>query len=229
MESGFYKIKKLQDNIIDYDQYNWNEVSNKKWISKPYMHGWFGSGNKRVLSNYLNDQPLNIIELGSWYGKSTNYILNSAPNANLYCVDLWNMSDILKGTQSIKSTHQVNYFGEKKNIGDLFKIHPLRDTFFGNVSENFHRLTAIQGNTIDGLKLIKSLIDKPIDLIYIDADHKYKPVVDEIELCLEYFPEAQLIGDDFTAHKSVKKAVEFICEKYNFRYGNDCNCWYLLK
>lgn len=41
------------------------------------------------------NQPLEILEIGSWEGLSANYILRAFQQANLTCVDTWEGSDEL--------------------------------------------------------------------------------------------------------------------------------------
>jgi hypothetical protein len=41
----------------------------------------------------------------------------------------------------------------------------------------------------------------------VDADHHYEPCKRDIDLCLEAFPSAILVGDDYGHYESVRNAV----------------------
>ena len=218
-----------KDTHLEYKAQSWDELQSE--LIEQYIHGWFGLGNKAQLIKFLNENTKYVIELGSWYGKSSQFILENCNNCHLCCIDLWDNQDIIDGNQSIKKTHMIKYGKTKINIDQLIKKHPLLQTFLSNVQNYSDRVTAIQATTLDGLDFLYADLpdDINIDLIYIDADHRYQAVKDEIEKCLEYFPKAQLIGDDFTAHRPVKRAVTEMAKTHNLELYNDRNCWILLR
>ena len=90
----------------------------EKPLIHPYLHGWFGHGNRRVIDHLLVTlKPNTVIELGSWYGKSADYIINHRHSPNrLFCVDLWSEQDILDNIQVIKPHHILRHQGEKQPV-----------------------------------------------------------------------------------------------------------------
>ena len=64
------------------------------------------------------------------------------------------------------------------------------------------------------------------DLIYIDADHHYKAVKRDLCACLNAFPDATLVGDDYGNYKDVKDAVLECAREFNKIVHVDQNhCW----
>ena len=62
-----------------------------------YRHGWFLPTHERVFERVLADvgEVKVILELGSWYGSSTEWLCERCPDAAVYAVDLWDDSFIL--------------------------------------------------------------------------------------------------------------------------------------
>src|SRR5690606_40474206 len=43
----------------------------------------------RLLSRFLSPQSVLVVELGSWLGKSTRFLLRQAPHATVVAIDHW--------------------------------------------------------------------------------------------------------------------------------------------
>lgn len=184
-----------------------------------YRHGWLGYGNKEEIKRVLNSPDVNIIcELGTWYGKSAEFMMENSKNTSLICVDLWSNEDIKEGNQVIK------YNDKYRSILDKY---PLYETFLGNLWKHRKRIIPLRMDTKDGLRKIKQMGITP-DAIYIDANHTYKDVKAEIELSIELFPNAILFGDDIS-WGGVKKAVIECANKYEFKIIKNRNCWRYMK
>jgi len=196
---------------------NVNELKKVWKIKKPSVnkdnHGWFFDGNKRMLRQLLNNDMKNIIELGSWLGSSTRFILNNAKNANVFAVDHW--SDDMKDYGNGK--------GATKKDKGIEKIVTLWETFLVNCWDYKDRLIPIREYTHKGLDIL-SKIDMDVDLVYIDASHGYEDVLSDITKSLKYFPSAIIMGDDW-GWPTVQKAVKEVAEKENFKIIIDKNCW----
>jgi predicted O-methyltransferase YrrM len=169
--------------------------------------GWFTPHNQKTLRQMLNpDMKVSrtavnntgagldtvhilrlqvVIELGSYAGKSTRFICQHAPNALVYCVDLWS-NEFLEQELG----HNYNRSGNSKIPYNLY------DTFLVNMWREKERLLPLKMLTTEGLKMLSEAGVKP-DLIYIDAGHDYEPVLEDIRLSLEYFPGAIIVGDDW--------------------------------
>eukprot|EP00633_Aureoumbra_lagunensis_P004498 CAMPEP_0197320210 /NCGR_PEP_ID=MMETSP0891-20130614/58264_1 /TAXON_ID=44058 ORGANISM="Aureoumbra lagunensis, Strain CCMP1510" /NCGR_SAMPLE_ID=MMETSP0891 /ASSEMBLY_ACC=CAM_ASM_000534 /LENGTH=519 /DNA_ID=CAMNT_0042811477 /DNA_START=32 /DNA_END=1590 /DNA_ORIENTATION=+ len=181
---------------------------------EPFEHGWFLETHKRVLSQLLNENTKCIIELGSWYGASTQWIASKAKNATVYAIDIWDESHI------IRDDHYRN-----GNTNSILKRHPLYATFLRNLWFLRDRVIPLRYDTVAGLKLLKDHNIQP-DLIYIDADHHYNAVKRDILTCIELFPQAILVGDDYGHYDDVKRAVCECAFSYGKRvYVDQHHCW----
>jgi hypothetical protein len=68
-------------------------------------------------------------------------------------------------------------------------------------------------------------IDVSPDLIYVDANHHYQPVLDDVSLCVELFPDALIVGDDWH-YEEVQRAVKEVAAKHDKElYVHGSNCW----
>jgi len=184
-----------------------------------YRHGWLGYGNKEEIKRVLNNPDVKIIcELGTWYGKSAEFMMENSKNISLICVDLWSNEDIKEGNQVIKYNDKYSSILDK---------YPLYQTFLGNLWKHRKRIIPLRMDTKDGLRKIKQMGITP-DAIYIDANHTYKDVKAEIEISIELFPNAILFGDDIS-WGGVKKAVIECANKYEFKIIKNRNCWRYMK
>lgn len=78
-------------------------------------------------------------------------------------------------------------------------------------------------DSVEALLLLKSNGIAP-EVIYVDANHHYQAVIRDIEGCLDAFPDAVLIGDDWD-YKEVRDAVKVVALKYGkdlYVHGNKC-------
>lgn len=157
----------------------------------PDDHGWFGECNQHVLSLLLNDRTKVVLELGSWLGRSTRFILKKAPNATVLAVDHW------LGTKQITDDDPAC----------LAKIPSLYETFLVNCWDHRDRLVPIRRTTIEAMSEMADLGVKP-DVIYLDAAHDYESVKADLQKIREVFPLVPLAGDDFSLKwEGVMRAV----------------------
>ena len=140
-----YKSKKKSKNIenIIYD----------KFQSVNYNEKWF-CNNLNYLSNNFRDVKniKNILEIGSYEGRSAIFFLKNFSNCNITCVDTWSGSDEhnRKDFNLIEKNFDFNTsFYQSKNL--LIKQKMTSNMFFDKNQKYF-------------------------DLIYIDGDHSSEQV-----------------------------------------------------
>lgn len=183
-------------------------------------HNWFGVENATGLGTIIKTiNPEFILEMGSWTGAgSTKFILETAPNAHLVCIDHW--SETLEG-------HGIqNAWGVEKVNEDFEHIKNLWKSFLLNTWEHRHHLTPIRKKTIEGLEVLRNL-DIPFDLIYIDAHHDYESVLTDIKVSGEIWPNAIICGDDYRwPDGGVARAVHEYAEYKNLNVNVLNQFWY---
>jgi hypothetical protein len=170
----------------------------------PNPQGWFSPENAAVLARLLNSATRQVIELGSWLGMSTRHIASCAPNATIFAVDHWLGS----------SEHIIEFRHLLEN---------LYETFLVNCWEYRDRIVPCRADTSTGLIVLHHYNVSP-DLIYIDASHDYESVRRDIKMCRQYFPSAQIVGDDW-GWTSVRRAV--IDELGENAIDATGNCWWI--
>lgn len=149
-------------------------------------HGWLAPTTSGMLQAHISDDTKLIVELGSWMGLSTRFLCEHT-NAHVICIDHW----------------QGSPEHSRPSIAPL--LPTLYETFLVNCWEFRHRITPVRTDTITGIKELKHL-GEDVDLVYVDASHDTKSVIDDVNACLECFPRAVLVGDDYNK-KSVKEAI----------------------
>lgn len=164
------------------DKYRWP----RKKPDIPFNDaGWFPEANKKMLLPFLGDGTKLIVELGSWVGLSTRWMLDRAPNATLIAIDHWR--------------------GGPENKDDPL-LPFLYETFLSNCWDYRQRLIPLRDDTDRGTNELLELGIKP-NLAYIDAGHEFKNVFEDIFRCGKF--GCPLVGDDFNPNRwdTVVKAV----------------------
>lgn len=159
--------------------------------------GWLVNNVKGVLEKFLNEDTKVIIELGSWLGTSTRFMLDCAPNAIVYAVDHWRGS-----------------YGHRIDLECSKMLPHLLDTFIVNCWDYQDRIWIVKTCTVLGLHALMEENVRP-DLIYIDAGHEFNSVYLDILYSLRFFPNAQLVGDDYAPGCELEMAVKELATEFN--------------
>ena len=172
---------------------------------QPYHHGWVHRGNERMLRQLIQEhQPKVIVELGSWLGLCTNFLLSASSGAAVFAIDKWDATFLLQ-------EQFEQYARDREALGLLRGADgepplPLHDTFLVNMWPWRTRLFPLRMGTAEGLKLIAS-IGAPVGLIYVDADHTHDGVLADLREAAHSFPSALVCGDDWQ-WPGVRSALE---------------------
>ena len=156
-------------------------------MDKKLPEGWFNIGDIKKYRSLVEQLPYNgtIIELGTWKGRS-----------------LCSVADILY-RKKIK-VYAVDTFEGTANEGDAHKEAKdidLKQAFLDNVNSFGLDVKLFHMTTTEASKLI----DIKFDLIFIDADHSYEAVSEDLE---NWIPKCKgiIAGHDYEL-ESVRKAV----------------------
>ena len=176
-------------------------------------HGWFGWCHKAMLDVAFPKDAFVVVEMGSWLGMSTRYLLELAPNATVLAIDHW------KGDESIFRDGDDMVKGRLPN---------LYDQFLANCWEFRDRLIPMRTTTTDGIKEISDLQLLP-QFIYLDASHEYKDVKNDLNAIGLYYPTVRLGGDDYGGKwKGVKKAVDEHAAKMGMIVCSSEHAWTMV-
>ena len=158
--------------------------------------------------NFVLDMPDNghFVEVGTWYGRSVIYLANQfkafGKRVRIDCVDTWD-----GGTDPVLKAQLAQ---EK---GDLFSI------FINHVKATRNQ-DIINPVRLLSIEAAKQYEDNSLDVVFIDADHSYKSVMEDLQA---WYPKVKpggvIAGHDFSfdpnfAHPGVTRAVlEFFQDK----------------
>jgi len=149
---------------------------------------WFSDASQAVLANLVQavaDVPGVLVEFGSWEGRSTCAMARAAYPRPVLAVDTWEGSP---GEISAKLAAQRNVFAQ-------FQAN-VRQWTRGNVKPY-----------VMGWREFVAFNEFPIALAFIDAEHTYREVFDNITAVLEHIQPGGVICGDDAHHPPVVQAV----------------------
>ncbi len=136
----------------------------------------FSEGDTKALEQLVRMVPrqnVKIVEIGSWKGFSTSILARNALNyhGHVYAVDNWKGNEgtwnyVIAGSQDIYSIFRTNMI----LLGVWDAVHPL---------------------VMDSETASKVFADGILDLVFIDADHRYEYVKQDI---LSWLPKLRSDG-----------------------------------
>ena len=165
---------------------NWNAPSTQ--VDR-FGEMWFTDSSCKTVAALVretNHLTGRVIEIGSWCGRSTVHIAHAAYPQHVHCVDTW------EGTPNEIS-------------GELAQTRDVWEQWSTNVDE----LT--RGNVEPfrmGWRDYVQLDDSPVRFCFIDAEHTYEEVYDNIESIRPLLVEGAVLCGDDMAHPPVYEAVK---------------------
>jgi hypothetical protein len=171
------------------------------------IQGWFSFS--KLYSHVVQKYPdgSHFVEVGVWKGTSAAYmgveIHNSGKNIRFDCIDPF----IPVGDEmpEFKITHE-----------------DLKNTFINNMKpvEDYYNLI-----TIGSPECTKVYQDKSIDFVFIDGDHSYNAVVQDIKAWLPKIKSGGILAGHDYAFPEVRKACHDVLGEKNWSDPLECDCW----
>ena len=171
-------------------------IGGEDWFSFPNLY-------RRLVADCPTDGR--IVEVGSWKGKSTAFLLveawNKSPRIEIYAVDTWLGSEEHAGEECIKN-------------GTLY------DEFLANVKPVRRQLVPLRMTSLNGANFFP---DQCLDAVFIDAAHDYENVKADISAWTPKVKKGGVIaGHDYMCGwPGVDRAV---AEAFNYVDFQE-NCW----
>lgn len=164
------------------------------------QRNWLFPGTQEALSTCVNPSTALIVEVGSWTGRSTRFLASLAPNATIVAIDHWQGSP------------------EHAEDAELVAALPhLYETFLAECWNYRDQIIPVRLTSVEGLQRVAEAGLSP-DVVYIDADHKFDSVVDDLTTALDLFPKAQIVGDDLN-WDDVRRAVEQVASERGLTFS----------
>ena len=172
---------------------------------KPRIQGWFHGGN--VFEKYCGGHIKIVLELGTWLGLSADWFARKCPHAHIICIDHW--------------------IGDADIARTRIPLPPLPEQWYANMWPWRHRMTAITADMADGVNQAAAHGIEP-DIVYIDGAHDFASVQRDLSAVLDHFPNARILGDDWT-FPTVREAVGDVLrqKKMEERIRGEGPVWYL--
>jgi len=222
MASFIQKLKNSAYDTLDISEYNVD------------LQGWMDQQLKDVFLNAISqkdrNQPLTIVEVGTWKGLSTTTMASICKeqgftNVDIIAIDTW-LGAPEFWTWGLDD--QTRYGSLKCNNGYPSVFY----TFTKNVKKlGYHDCIAplpiSSGQGADVLKHYKIMAD----VIYVDAAHEYEPVLADIKAFYPLLKEGgTMIGDDYVhGWPGVVKAVQEFTNTNNIQFNVNGVVWNIKK
>lgn len=179
-----------------------------KYVLDKFIRWYYNLYCLRYSAKELIDKKdLVIVEVGCSDGANAKTMLDSLDVRKMYLIDAFISYD----------SHTSKYGNLEKNYAKAKKL-----------SKKYDNVILIKGTSAD----VVNKIPQDVDYVYIDANHSYEYVKQDIEL---YYPKVKkggmLAGHDFNGQwiNDVCKAVFEFTRRNNLRlYGMDTD-WWIIK
>ena len=182
-----------------------------------HIPGWINQTHQDRLADTLHTMKpgSRILEIGCGYGRSTYHIMTHMPkNSVLHTVDTFRHLDPRK----FNKKHHKAY--QRKGI----KMDPILSKhlemmlqlgqrgFWDYITQQHPRHHSVTAYQMMSTEYIKQHPNHTYDMVYLDGDHTYTAVTQEIA---HYEDTAIICGDDYgPAHPGVIQAVDELRLKY---------------
>jgi hypothetical protein len=193
--AGKYKVKKYKT-IHRPDQNNVKRTVKKKLVTRPAVKGkrW-----DAILSRLPEQVELIGAEVGVLNGNTSHRILKARPQLTLYMIDPWRPPR--KDSEYYK-TGDDNSHQTKEEFDKCYETAKSKTEFAGD------RAILMKQKS---LTAVKKFEDKTLDFVFIDGDHSYKGVKEDI---IAWLPKVKgtgfISGHDYNHPRlpGVKQAVD---------------------
>jgi len=174
------------------------------------QRNWLFPGTQELLERSVPRDARLIVEVGSWTGRSTRFLAGQAPQATIVAIDHWQGSP------------------EHFNDPELAPALPhLFDTFLAECWSYRDQIVPVRLGSREGMERVAEAGLQP-DVVYIDADHQYQSVVQDLLTALDLFPQASILGDD-ADWEDVRRAIVEVAQKRGLQWVALGAGWQVLR
>jgi len=165
----------------------------------------------RFLKDYFGNKPIVIAEIGVFKGDNALKMLKHLNIKKIYLIDLWGSISYEEGDLAGKSFDWEQYYEIAKK----------------NLEQYKSKTKFIRSLSVDGV----NYINEQLDAIYIDCNHDYKAVLEDVRT---YYPIVKMGGvigghDFCPRYPGVARAVNEFFD-YPKMICRSMNCeWWIIK
>jgi len=166
-----------------------------------------------------HDREIKGVEVGVRYGKNAASLLHLLPNLELWMVDRWE-----------KPPEGDSYYNSGDGVADRPVGHFLKcyHSAIERTAPYMHRRHVIQMDSIRAATFMRRSFGVIFDFVFIDADHSYEGVRDDIEAWRPLVkPGGLLCGHDY-GHPRIGEVKRAVDEAFGSQaeLGGDM-CWFV--
>lgn len=156
--------------------------------------------NKSFILNYIKENSIGL-EIGVWKGKFSEFINNQKQLSHFYLCDPW----------KFQSEFPNSWYG-----GGISQEQQDMDMIFENVNNNLGKYDHITILRDYSKNLPNYLEDNSLDWVYIDGNHVYEYVLEDLKISFNLTkPQGIILGDDYSNHHpGVIKATQDFLNQY---------------
>jgi hypothetical protein len=186
-----------------------------------------GNPNNSDSRNIMNLIPAGSAgaEIGVWMGSSSRQFLKRKLK-KFYMVDPWAVEGYQPamdaGDNTFNYDDYINKYSKLVGSKDPADFQKYYDKVYNKVWEEFRSFSEAIICRENSTDWFNNYDNEKLDWIYIDGDHSYTGVINDLNNCLQVMKEGSVIfGDDYKwgdrgDKGGVKKAVNEFVEKNNF-------------
>ena len=181
-----------------------HKISNQKYNLKQNISN-IRNSNKILINKYIKEDTKLILQIGTFVGSTTHYILKKFNKTIIISIDTWdtNMETITRIKDILK---MQQYQSDEIN---------LYDQFITNLWEYKDRIIPLKMDTTKVFEYLKTYNINP-DIIYFDMDYGYEYTIQDLNNIHKYYPNIIILGDDIKMIDGVYKAThEFFESNWN--------------
>ena len=160
--------------------------------------------------SYIGDNNAQLVEIGSYCGESGEIIANIFPNSTLNCVDPWEKYTEDDYTWNLDEQEIV--LNQAELVFDLALA----------------RCPNMKKNKMSSTQYVTSLLPESIDFVYIDGNHQYSSVKEDLINYSEKVKIGGIIaGHDYPFPPIQKALSEFFNKEPDGVFGD--GSWFYIK
>ena len=164
-----------------------------------------------LLTALQHYRPHCVVELGTWYGKSSRFILSHLAQLSygdhcertLFCVDKFKNNAIYSNLHDEIEPEDKMFFNFLRYESFVSSVEDL--SLQNTNIEQFCSVCAMKMDIHESISVLHQL-GIPVDMVFIDAEKKSKPLVQLVLKIRKLFPKAVIVGDDLV-FESVQIAI----------------------
>lgn len=156
-----------------------------------------------IMKELFNRKLIRGAEIGVERGRNSENILKELNIEKLYLIDVWTYYEGIYIVWSLQNYNQV-----RRKFRNDKRVEIIKD-----FSEN----------------AVNNIEDNSLDFVYIDANHKYEYVYQDIHLWFPKVKKGGLIGGHDICIPDVIRAVREFCSYKDIKFQTEIPDWYFIK